>query len=62
MAFNNMISHDTSTDLLEFKPGPYEPLTDKDFAQWAPPEGDESCPRFVSWYTNAAIGDIPPML
>ncbi|MGC8915791.1 MAG: WbuC family cupin fold metalloprotein [Thermoanaerobaculum sp.] len=27
------------TLLFEVKPGPYEPLTDKDFAPWAPPEG-----------------------
>lgn len=28
------------TLLFEVKPGPYEPITDKDFAPWAPSEGD----------------------
>jgi cupin fold WbuC family metalloprotein len=26
--------------IFEVKPGPYDPISDKDFAAWAPPEGD----------------------
>lgn len=60
-AWHTVVSLASGTVLLELKPGPYQPLTDKDFAQWAPPEGDESCPRVVSWYATAATGDMPPM-
>jgi cupin fold WbuC family metalloprotein len=28
---------------LEVKSGPYHPASDKEFAAWAPPEGDPSC-------------------
>jgi cupin fold WbuC family metalloprotein len=59
-AWHTLVSLARATVLFEFKPGPYEPLTDKDFAGWAPPEGDASCPRFVSWYETAAVGDLPP--
>lgn len=38
---------------FEIKPGPYAPLTDKDFAPWAPPEGGEG----VQEYLNAAMSD-----
>ena len=48
------------TVLFEIKPGPYVPLTDKDFAPWAPPEGAESCPRFTAWFSTARVGDVPP--
>jgi cupin fold WbuC family metalloprotein len=32
----------------EVKPGPWDPATDKDFAPWAPPEGDPRAPEFLS--------------
>ena len=32
----------------EVKPGPYSPATDKDFAPWAPREGDPDAPRYLS--------------
>ena len=48
------------TILFEVKPGPYAPATDKDFAPWAPPEGDGACPAFEAWYRAARPGDRPP--
>ncbi|MFV2058121.1 MAG: WbuC family cupin fold metalloprotein [Thiohalomonadales bacterium] len=51
-----------NTVLFECKPGPYEKLTDKDFALWAPPEGDAAANQFVQWYEQALIGDRPPAL
>ncbi len=50
----------TGTVLFEVKPGPYEALSDKDFAPWAPPEGDAACARFEQWYRAARVGDRPP--
>jgi cupin fold WbuC family metalloprotein len=31
----------------EVKPGPYSPLTDKEFAPWAPREGDPAVPAYL---------------
>jgi cupin fold WbuC family metalloprotein len=46
--------------LFEVKPGPYEPLNDKDFATWAPAEGDPAAAAFVDWYRRAMPGERPP--
>jgi len=40
---------------LELKPGPYEPLTDKDFAPWAPEEECATCPAFEQWFREGAL-------
>jgi cupin fold WbuC family metalloprotein len=32
----------------EVKPGPYSPATDKDFADWAPREGDPAAPAYLA--------------
>lgn len=48
------------TVLFELKPGPYSPIRDKDFADWAPAEGEPCCDRFVEWFATAAPGDEPP--
>lgn len=47
------------TILLELKPGPYEPLTHKDFAGWAPEEGNASCPAFEQWFREGHLGSGP---
>ena len=38
---------------FEVKPGPWEPASDKEFATWAPPEGDPG----VSGYLQSLSGD-----
>ncbi|MFO1419033.1 MAG: WbuC family cupin fold metalloprotein [Methylotetracoccus sp.] len=48
------------TIMFEVKAGPYSPVHDKDFARWAPLEGDEASNRFVQWYRDARLGDRPP--
>ena len=46
------------TLLFEVKPGPYAPVTDKDFAAWAPAEGAPECADFLTrWTALAANGD-----
>lgn len=47
--------------LFELKEGPYHALSDKDFAAWAPAEGDADCAAFVAWYSSALPGALPPM-
>lgn len=46
--------------LFELKPGPYDPAADKDFAAWAPPEGDPRCSLFEAWFRTGAMGSAPP--
>jgi len=36
--WHSMIVLENDTTVLEFKKGPYDPITDKLFAHWAPPE------------------------
>jgi hypothetical protein len=47
------------TVLLEIKPGPYLPLSDKDFAPWAPEEGSSSAPAMTARLRRARAGDHP---
>lgn len=46
--------------LFEVKPGPYSPVSDKDFAAWAPAEGQPACDRLLAWLATALPGDRPP--
>jgi len=41
------------TVLFEVKPGPYRPLTDKDFASWAPAEGDPAAAAALERWRQA---------
>jgi len=47
------------TTLFELKPGPYSPVADKDFAGWAPAEGDPDQPRWAAWIAAAVPGSAP---
>ncbi len=51
---------EADTVLLEIKEGPYQPVSDKDFAAWAPVEGHPDAARFERWYRAARPGDPPP--
>ncbi len=51
---------ESGTVLFEFKPGPYEPVSDKDFATWAPTEVEASCRKWAEWFQNAKQGEQPP--
>ena len=48
--------------VFELKQGPYRPLTDKDFAAWAPEEDGAGCAQAVAWYTQARVGERFPAL
>lgn len=48
------------TVMFEVKPGPYSPTADKDFAAWAPLEGEPAAEDFVTWYETAKPGDRAP--
>ena len=51
----------SGTELFALKPGPYSPVSDMDFAAWAPPEEDTDRELFVRWFAEAEPGDEPPM-
>ena len=40
--------------IYEVKPGPWAPATDKEFAQWAPAEGDPRAPEFLARWLRPA--------
>jgi len=44
--WHSIIVLESNSVLFEVKDGPYEALTDKNFAQWAPPEDDARCDKF----------------
>ncbi len=49
------------TIMFEVKPGPYSAIEDKDFATWAPSEGDPRAPDWVCWFETAQPGDRAPV-
>ena len=50
------------TVIFELKPGPYSALSDKDFASWAPAEGEPACEAFERWYRDGPVGSAAPPL
>jgi len=60
-AWHTLATLESGTVLLEIKQGPYAPLTDGDFATWAPPEGEAAAADFDAWFRAARPGDTPPM-
>jgi len=60
--WHSLFALESGTVLFEFKQGPYTPTSDKDFAAWAPKEGDSSTNSFLQWFETATIGSMPPPL
>jgi cupin fold WbuC family metalloprotein len=58
--WHTIVALEPGTVLFEVKRGPYLPLSDKDFAPWAPAEGEPQVPRFLHWLLQAAPGGRPP--
>jgi cupin fold WbuC family metalloprotein len=56
--WHSFVFHAPAAVVLEVKPGPYEPHLDKEFAAWAPVEGDPVAALFVTWLESAALGDV----
>jgi cupin fold WbuC family metalloprotein len=47
-AWHSILSLAPGTVLYEVKPGPYAPLSDKNFAPWAPAEGSSDAPAYLA--------------
>jgi cupin fold WbuC family metalloprotein len=58
--WHSFVFYAPSAVVLEVKPGPYESQFDKEFAEWAPMEGDPTAILFLSWLESAAPGEIWP--
>jgi cupin fold WbuC family metalloprotein len=59
-AWHSVVSLVPGTIMFEIKPGPYSPIEERDFAAWAPPEGDSLAPGWVRWFETAKSGDPAP--
>ncbi len=58
--WHSLVALEPGTVLFELKPGPYRPLSDKDFAAWAPGEGEAGSEALAQWYREARPGDRAP--
>lgn len=56
--WHTVLALESGTVFFEVKQGPYTPLSDKDFAAWAPKEGGEDCAAFWQWMSTAKVGDV----
>lgn len=45
--YHTLVSLAPGTVIYELKDGPYHPATDKQFAPWAPQEGQEGCAAYL---------------
>lgn len=52
-----MVSLAPGSVFFEVKPGPYSPSVDKDFAAWAPKEGESRAADLEAWMHTAQVGD-----
>ncbi|HGX93144.1 MAG TPA: cupin fold metalloprotein, WbuC family [Candidatus Tenderia sp.] len=56
-----VVALEPDTLFFEVKPGPYVQPTDKDFARWAPNEGEAACASFLQWFVGGEVGSEPPV-
>lgn len=50
--WHSVISLASGTVVYEIKDGPYDQASDKNFAAWAPKEGDAECDRYLGRLTD----------
>lgn len=58
--WHTLVAEQPGTAVFEVKQGPYFPTGDKDFAPWAPAEGEPGCARCLDWFRQAQPGATPP--
>lgn len=51
-AWHSVISLEPGTVVYEVKDGPYLPISDKNFASWAPKEGESECTEYLKILTE----------
>jgi cupin fold WbuC family metalloprotein len=50
-AWHSLFALESGTVVYEVKDGPYLPMNDKNFASWAPKEGDSGCEEYLKTLT-----------
>jgi len=53
--FHCIIALEPGSVVYEVKDGPYSPLNDKNFASWAPKEGEEGCRKYMKTLVGKLI-------
>ena len=51
-AWHTLFALESGSVVYEVKDGPYQQLSDKNFASWAPKEGDSECNKYLKILTN----------
>jgi cupin fold WbuC family metalloprotein len=51
-AWHTLIALETGSVVYEVKDGPYFPISDKNFASWAPKEGEDGCNVYLKILTD----------
>lgn len=51
-AWHTLIALESGSVVYEVKDGPYQPLSDKNFASWAPKEGESGCSEYLRNLTD----------
>jgi cupin fold WbuC family metalloprotein len=54
--YHSLLALQKDTLFFEIKRGPYDPNQAKDFASWAPEEGEEDVLRCARWFQDAQVG------
>lgn len=57
-AWHAVIALEPGSVFFEAKPGPYHPLSDKDWAPWAPAEGSPEAPAYLEQQRQAALARL----
>lgn len=58
--WHTLTALESGSVMFEVKQGPYIKPEEKDFAAWAPAEGDQDVSRYHEWFLQAQVGDQPP--
>jgi cupin fold WbuC family metalloprotein len=58
--WHTVVALEPGTVFFEVKPGPFMPTSDKDFAIWAPAEGEVRCAEFLDWFEYGKLGSSYP--
>lgn len=58
--WHTVIALQDGSVFFEAKQGPYAPLSDKDFAAWAPAENSAAVAEYMSWLQQARPGQPSP--
>lgn len=59
--WHTVVALEPGSVFAEVKAGPFAPTSDKDFAAWAPGEGDAHCPKFLDWFVHGEPGSSYPV-